>query len=38
MRLKIAGGRVFDPAQGWQGEVRDLYVDGDRLVSRLPRA
>lgn len=37
MRLKIAGGRVFDPAQGWQGETRDLYIDGERLVSRLPR-
>ncbi|MGQ9687392.1 MAG: amidohydrolase family protein [Desulfobaccales bacterium] len=37
MRLKIAGGRVFDPAQGWHGEVRDLYLEGERLVSRLPR-
>lgn len=37
MHLKIAGGRVFDPAQGWQGESRDLYIDGDRLVSRLPK-
>jgi hypothetical protein len=37
MRFKIAGGRVFDPAQGWQGEVRDLYLDGDRIVPHLPR-
>jgi hypothetical protein len=37
MRVKIAGGRVFDPAQGWQGEVRDLYLDGDRIVPHLPR-
>jgi hypothetical protein len=37
MRLKITGGRVFDPAHGWQGEVRDLYLDGDRMVSRLPK-
>jgi len=36
MRVKIAGGRVFDPAQDWRGEIRDIYVDGDRLVSRLP--
>jgi formylmethanofuran dehydrogenase subunit A len=36
MRLKITGGRVFDPAHGWQGEVRDLYLDGDRMVSTLP--
>jgi len=37
LRCKIAGGRVFDPAQGWQGEVRDLYLDGDRIVPQLPR-
>jgi len=37
VRLKIAQGRVFDPAQGWEGEVRDLYIDGDRIVSRLPQ-
>ncbi len=37
MRLKIAGGRVYDPAQGWEGEVRDLFIDGDRLVSRIPK-
>ncbi len=37
MRCKIAGGRVFDPAQGWQGEVRDLYLDGDRIVAHLPK-
>lgn len=35
MRLKIAGGRVYDPACGWQGEERDLYVLDGRLVSRL---
>jgi len=38
MRLKIAGGRVFDPAQDWRGEIRDLYVDGDRLVPRFSKA
>lgn len=37
MRLKISGGRLFDPAHGWQGEVRDLYLDGDRIVPPLPR-
>jgi formylmethanofuran dehydrogenase subunit A len=37
MRLKITGGRVFDPAQSLKGEVRDLYIDGDRIVSRLPQ-
>jgi hypothetical protein len=37
MSCKITGGRVFDPAQGWQGEVRDLYLDGGRIVPPLPR-
>ena len=37
MRCKIAGGHVFDPAQGWQGEVRDLYLDGDRIVPARSR-
>jgi hypothetical protein len=37
MRCKITGGRVFDPAQGWQGEVRDLCLDGDRIVPPLPQ-
>jgi hypothetical protein len=37
MLCKIAGGRVFDPAHGWQGEVRDLYLDGDRIVRHLPK-
>jgi hypothetical protein len=36
MRCKIAGGHVFDPAQGWEGEVRDLYVHGGLMVSQLP--
>ena len=37
MSCKIAGGHVFDPAQGWQGEVRDLYLAGGRIVPPLPR-
>jgi formylmethanofuran dehydrogenase subunit A len=37
MRVKIAQGRVFDPAHGWQGEARDLFFDGDRIVSRLSK-
>ncbi|MDI6852031.1 MAG: amidohydrolase family protein [Deltaproteobacteria bacterium] len=38
MRLKITGGRIYDPASGWQGEVRDLLIEGDRVVSRLTAA
>jgi formylmethanofuran dehydrogenase subunit A len=37
MRLKITGGRLFDPASGWQGEARDLYIRDGHLVSRLSR-
>ena len=36
MRLKIAGGCVYDPASGWEGEVRDLYIDQGRMVAHLP--
>jgi formylmethanofuran dehydrogenase subunit A len=35
MRLKIAGGCVYDPAQGWQGEVRDLFVSEGRMAPSL---
>ena len=35
MRFKITGGRLYDPASDWHGEVKDLFIDGDRLVSRL---
>ena len=35
MRLKIAQGHLYDPAQGWDGEVGDLYVEGERLVAPL---
>jgi|UniRef100_A0A7C3SI89 formylmethanofuran dehydrogenase subunit A len=37
MRLKITGGRVYDPASGWHGQVRDLFVEGERLVARLTK-
>jgi hypothetical protein len=36
MRLKITGGRLYDPACGWDGEAGDLYIDGGRLVAPLP--
>ncbi len=34
--LRIAGGRVFDPANGVDGEVRDVCLDGGRVVADLP--
>ncbi|MGQ9920780.1 MAG: hypothetical protein ACUVRZ_05560, partial [Desulfobacca sp.] len=36
MKLAIVGGRVFDPASGWDGEERDIYVADGRLVDHLP--
>jgi formylmethanofuran dehydrogenase subunit A len=35
MRLKIAGGRLYDPTCGWDGEVGDLYIEAGRLVAPL---
>ncbi|MEM8865926.1 MAG: formylmethanofuran dehydrogenase subunit A [Planctomycetota bacterium] len=31
--LKIEGGTVYDPTNGVDGEVRDLWVDGGRMVA-----
>ncbi len=31
--LKITNGRVFDPRNGVEGEVKDIYLDGDKVVS-----
>jgi formylmethanofuran dehydrogenase subunit A len=36
MLLKLTGGRVYDPAHGVNGEVRDLYVRDGRLVAAPP--
>lgn len=35
MRLKIADGCVYDAVSDWQGEVRDLFIDGHFLAARL---
>ena len=34
--LRIAQGRVFDPANGIDGEVRDICLDGGKVVEELP--
>src|SRR3954454_8707305 len=34
--LRIAGGRVYDPANGVAGEVRDVCVDGGKVVADVP--
>jgi formylmethanofuran dehydrogenase subunit A len=35
-RLRITGGAVYDPANGVDGEVRDVCIEGGRIVERLP--
>ncbi len=37
-RLRIAGGTVYDPANGGgaDGVVRDVCIEGDRIVAELP--
>jgi formylmethanofuran dehydrogenase subunit A len=34
--LRLAGGTVFDPANGVDGETRDLCVEEGRIVATLP--
>jgi formylmethanofuran dehydrogenase subunit A len=35
-RLRIVGGAVHDPANGVDGEVRDICIDGGRIVADVP--
>ena len=35
-RLRITGGAVYDPANGVDGETRDVCIEGGRIVERLP--
>jgi formylmethanofuran dehydrogenase subunit A len=37
MNIKITGGRLYDPAQGLDGARQDLFIKGDRIVSRLKK-
>src|SRR6186713_2966632 len=34
--LRIAGGRVYDPANGIDGDVRDICIDDGRIVADVP--
>jgi len=34
--LRIAGGRVYDPASGLDGVVRDICIDAGRIVADVP--
>ena len=35
-QLRITGGAVYDPANGIDGEIRDVCVEGGRIVPSLP--
>jgi len=35
-RLRVTGGTVYDPANGVDGAVRDVCIEGDRIVADLP--
>jgi len=35
-RLRITGGAVYDPANGVDGDVRDVCVENGRIVASLP--
>ncbi|HUL03501.1 MAG TPA: formylmethanofuran dehydrogenase subunit A [Gemmatimonadales bacterium] len=34
-RLRIVGGAVYDPANGVDGEVRDVCIEGGRIVAQV---
>ncbi len=36
-RLRVAGGTVHDPANGVDGEVRDICIEDGRIVASLPQ-
>ena len=36
MSLRIAGGRVYDPANGVNGDVRDVCIQDGRIVASAP--
>ena len=36
MSLRIAGGTVYDPANGIDGEMRDICIDSGRVVADVP--
>ncbi|RPJ63454.1 MAG: formylmethanofuran dehydrogenase subunit A [Acidobacteria bacterium] len=36
MRLRITGGAVHDPANGVDGDIRDICVENGRIVESLP--
>ena len=38
MLTKLTGGKVYDPENGIDGEVRDIFIENGRIVSPPPNA
>ena len=38
MLIKLTGGKIYDPANGIDGEVRDIFIENGRIVSPDPNA
>jgi formylmethanofuran dehydrogenase subunit A len=38
MLIKLTGGKIYDPANGVDGEVRDVFIKNGRIVSPEPNA
>ena len=38
MLIKLTGGKVYDPANGVDGEVRDILIEDGRIVTPEPNA
>jgi formylmethanofuran dehydrogenase subunit A len=38
MLIKLTGGKVYDPANGVDGEIRDIFIEDGRIVSPAPNA
>jgi formylmethanofuran dehydrogenase subunit A len=38
MLTKLTGGKIYDPANGVSGEVRDIYVEDGKIVAPRPDA
>lgn len=38
MLTKLSGGKIYDPANGVDGEIRDIYFENGRIVSPAPDA
>ncbi len=38
MLIKLSGGKVYDPANGINGEVRDIFIEDGRIAAPAPNA